>query len=123
VTVRAIVIFMVLMVVALVPLALSWGRSMRAYGTEAPPTTRVWIEIALATLSFVLLACSLIWNALLGPPYSHMRLGVIYASLILMVLVAIASASEKGRLRVPLTTSAIILALEWAYLAVVNSVV
>ena len=67
--------------------------------------------------------CSLVWNALLGPPYSHMRLGAIYANLILMVLVAIASAFGKGRLMGLLTTSAIILALEWAYMAIVNSIV
>jgi hypothetical protein len=50
-------------------------------------------------------------------------LGTIYASLIAMVLVAIASACGTKRLKSPLTASAIILALEWAYMAVVNSVV
>jgi hypothetical protein len=110
-------------VAALAPLALAWLRLLKGGGGEAPPTKLVWFEIALATLSFVLLLCSLTWNPILGPAYSRTRLGAIYASLILMVLVAIASALGTGRSKAPLTASAIILALEWAYMAVVNSVV
>jgi hypothetical protein len=122
-TMRGIVIFIVLLVAPLIPLVLSWRRVLNNGGTEASSTTRVWIEIVLATLSFLLLVCSLVWTPILGPPYSRTRLGAIYASLILMVLVAIASASGTRRLKALLTTSAIILALEWAYMAVVNSVV
>ncbi|HEY1901129.1 MAG TPA: hypothetical protein VGG56_01775 [Terracidiphilus sp.] len=40
-----------------------------------------------------------------------------------MVLVAVVSAFGARRLKVPLTASAIVLALEWAYMAAVNSVV
>jgi len=122
-TIRATAVFIVLVVAPLVPLALTWVRVLKGSGTEASSTIRVRVEIALATLSFLLLLCSVIWTPILGPDYSRRRLGVIYGSLALMVLVAIASASGTKRLKVPLTTSAIILALEWAYLAVVNSVV
>jgi hypothetical protein len=123
VTIRAIVIFIILVVAALAPLALAWSRLLKGGGAEASPTTRVWVEIVLVTLSFVLLLCSLIWNPILGPAYSWPRLVAIYANLILMVLVAVAAVLGTGRLKAPLTASAIILALEWAYMAVVNSVV
>jgi hypothetical protein len=122
-TIRAAAVFIVLAVAPLVPLALTWVRVLNEGDTEASSTTRVRVGIALTTLSFVLLMCSLIWTQILGPDYSRRRLGVIYGSLALMVLVAIASASGTKRLKAPLTTSAIILAMEWAYLAVVNSVV
>jgi hypothetical protein len=122
-TIRAIVVFIVLVAAPLIPLVLSWRRVLNRGDVETSSTTRVRVEIALATLGFVLLVCSLIWNPILGPAYSRTRLGAIYASLILMVLVAIASAFGRGRLKAPLTTTAIILALEWAYMAVVNSVV
>jgi|ERR1700690_3914979 hypothetical protein len=122
-TIRAIVIFIVFVAAPLIPLVLSWRHVLNRGDVETLPTTRVRVEIALATLSFVLLVCSLIWNPILGPAYSRTRLGAIYASLILMVFVAIASAFGRGRLKAPLTTSAIILALEWAYMAIVNSVV
>jgi NAD-dependent oxidoreductase involved in siderophore biosynthesis len=122
-TIRAAAVFIVLALAPLVPLALTWVRVLNGRDPETSSTTRVRVEIALATLSFVLLMCSLIWTPILGPDYSRRRLGVIYGSLALMVLVAIASASGTKRLKAPLTTSAIILALEWAYLAVVNSVV
>jgi hypothetical protein len=120
---RAIVVFIVLLAVPLIPLVLSWRLVLNGGDIEKSSTMRVWVEIALATLSFVLLVCSLIWNPILGPAYSRTRLGAIYASLILMVFVAIASAFGRGRARAPLTTTALILALEWAYMAVVNSVV
>ena len=122
-TIRAIVIFIVLVAAPLIPLVLSWRHVLNRGDVETLPTARVRVEIALATLSFVLLVCSLIWNPILGPAYGRTRLGAIYASLILMVFVAIASAFGRGRLKAPLTTSAIILALEWAYMAIVNSVV
>jgi hypothetical protein len=122
-TIRAIVVLIVLVAAPLIPLVLSWMRVLNTGDVETSSTTRVRVEIALASLSFVLLVCSLIWNPILGPAYSRTRLGAIYASLILMVFVAIASAFGRGRLKAPLTTTAIILALEWAYMAVVNSVV
>lgn len=122
-TIRAIVVLIVLVAAPLIPLVLSWMRVLNTGDVETSSATRVRVEIALASLSFVLLVCSLIWNPILGPAYSRTRLGAIYASLILMVFVAIASAFGRGRLKAPLTTTAIILALEWAYMAVVNSVV
>ena len=122
-TIRTIVVFIVLLVAPLIPLVLSWMRVLNTGNAEASSTTRVRIEIALVSLSFVLLVCSLVWSPILGPAYSRTRLGAIYTSLILMVFVALASAFGRGRLKAPLTTTAIILALEWAYMAVVNSVV
>lgn len=122
-TVRAAVVFIVLAGAPLAPLALTWVRVLNGRDAEASSTMRVRVEIVLATLSFVLLLCSLIWTPILGPDYSRRRLGMIYGSVALMVLVAIASASGTTRLKAPLTASAIILALEWAYMAVVNSVV
>jgi hypothetical protein len=122
-TIRAAAVFIVFVGAPLVPLVLTWARLLNGDDAATPSTVRVRVEIALATLSFMLLLCSLIWTPLLGPDYSRRRLGVIYVTFVLMVLVAIASAFGTKRLKAPLLTSAIVLALEWAYMAVVNSVV
>ena len=113
------IILVVLIGAPLVPLALSWKRVLN----KEASSTYVWIEIVLATLSFLLILCSLVWSPILGPIYSTLRFSVIYGSLAVMVLVAIASALGTKRLKAPLTSLAIILALEWAYIAVVNSIV
>jgi hypothetical protein len=121
VTTREVFVLITLILVGapLIPLALSWKRVLN----EEPSSMFAWLELVLATLSFLLILCGLVWNSILGPIYSTPRFFVIYASLALMVLVAIASGLGTKRLKAPLTSLAIILALEWAYIAVVNSIV
>ena len=98
-TIRATAVLAVLAVAPLVPLALTWVRVLNGGNLETSSTTRVRVEMALVTLSFALLMCSLIWTPILGPDYSRKRLGVIYGSVALMVLVAIASASGAKQLK------------------------
>jgi len=103
------------------PLVLAWSRMLERVDFEARSAS--WIKLVLVTGSFGLLLSGLIWTPILGPYYSQRRFGMIDGSFALMVLVAITSVFGSARLRIPLTMSAIILALEWAYVAVVNSVV
>lgn len=122
-TIRGIVVFIILTVAPLVPLMLALRPALGGGDAGEAITARVRVEMALTILNFLLLVCSFIWMPVLGSYYSQRRLGTIYTSLVLMVLVAIASAVDARRLRRFLTVAAIILALEWAYMAVVNSVV
>lgn len=123
-TTRALVAVIVLAGAPLVPLTATWMRFRRDAGTESPASVaQVRLETILTSLSFALLLGSLIWNPILGPDYSKRRLTVIYANLVLMALVAVAAAFGPRRYKLPLTASGLLIALEWAYLAVVSSVV
>ncbi len=122
-TIRAVIVFIVVVAAPLMPLVSSWRRVLNKGGVETVSTMRIWVELALVTFSFLLLLCSLIWNSILGPAYSWARLGGIYASILLMTLIAIDSAFGNSQLKSLLAITAIILAFEWAYMAIVNSVV
>lgn len=121
---RALAAVIVLAGAPLVPLTATWVRFLRDAGAETPASiARVRLETILTSLSFALLLAGLIWNPILGPDYSKRRLTVIYANLVLMALVAVAAAFGSRRYKLPLTASGLLIALEWAYLAVVSSVV
>jgi hypothetical protein len=123
-TTRALAIVTVLAVAPLIPLAITWRRFMRDISTEAPSfIVRVRLETILTSLSFGLLLAGLIWSPILGPDYSERRLATIYVNLVVMVLVAVAAALGARRFKLPLIASGLLVALEWAYLAVVSSVV
>lgn len=122
-TFRAVVAWIILVAAQAIPLTMAWLRALNEGDAESSLTMRSRVELGLTTFSLVLLLCGLIWSPVLGPFYSQRRLGSIYGNLILMVLVAVVSAFGARRLKVPLTASAIVLALEWAYMAAVNSVV
>jgi hypothetical protein len=122
-TFRAVVAWIILVAAPSIPLTMAWLRALNEGDAESSLTMRARVELGLATFSLALLLCGLIWSPVLGPFYSQRRLGSIYGNLILMVLVAVVSAFGARRLKVPLTASAIVLALEWAYMAAVNSVV
>jgi cytochrome c oxidase assembly factor CtaG len=83
----------------------------------------VRIEAVLTTLSFVLLLAGLIWSPILGPDYSRRRFAMIYANLAVVAVVCLASLLGSRRYKLPLSLASCIVALEWIYLAVVNSVV
>ncbi|MGA7313784.1 MAG: hypothetical protein WBX22_07400 [Silvibacterium sp.] len=123
-TAKGIVTFMVLAVAPLIPLVTTWRRFIKEDLAEAPDSiTQVRIETTVITISFVLLLVGLIWSPALGPDYSKRRLTVIYANLVLTALVALAAAFGPRRFKRPLATSGFIVALGWAYLALVSSVV
>lgn len=123
-TTRALVFVIVLAGAPLVPLTTTWVRFLRDAGAETQASiARVRLETILTSLSFALLLGGLIWSPILGPDYSKRRLTMIYANLVLMALVAVAAAFGSRRYKLPLTASSLLIALEWAYLAVVSSVV
>lgn len=123
-TARAGVVVILLAVVPLIPLTVTWMRFIRDARTEAPTDiARVRLETVLTSLSLGLLLAGLIWNPILGPDYSTRRLTTIYVNLVLMVVVAATAALGTRRYKLSLTISGLLVALEWAYLAVVSSVV
>ena len=123
-TTRAILAFLVLAVLPVIPLLMTWQR-VRDNGSvgSAAPLLRVRVEAILTTVSFVLLLSGLIWSPVLGPDYSKRRFAIIYANLVIVAVVCVASLLGSRRYKLPLSAASCIVALEWIYLAVVNSVV
>jgi len=122
-TIRAAVLWAILVVVPLVPLTLAWVRVLKLEDGTGFPTVHARVELALITVSFLLFLSGLIWAPILGPYYSERRLGTIYANFVIMALAAVASAFGTKHLKRQLIATAIVLTLIWAYMAVVNSVV
>lgn len=123
-TTRAVLAFVVLAVLPAVPLLVTWQRFRQDGASEsAAPLLRVRIEAVLTTASFILLLAALVWSPLLGPDYSRRRFSMIYANLVVVAVVCLASLLGSRRYKLPLSVASCIVALEWIYLAVINSVV
>ena len=86
-------------------------------------TLRNNFSLILITLSLLLLICGYIWPMALGPYYSRMRFGLIFGNMGVMLLIAIASAFSAKPIKAYLLASSIILAVDWAYVWVINSTV
>jgi len=124
VTTRAVLAFVVLAVVPVIPLLVTWQRFRQDGSIEsAVRLSRVRVEAILTTVSFVLLLMALIWSPVLGPDYSRRRFAIIYSNLAVVAVVCFASLMGSRRYKLPLSLASCIVALEWIYLAVVNSVV
>jgi hypothetical protein len=122
VTTRAILAFIVLAVLPAAPLFMTWQRFRQDGSIEsAAPLLR--IEAVLTTVSFILLLAGLVWSPVLGPDYSRRRFAMIYANLAVVAVVCLASLLGSRRYKLPLSVASCIVALEWIYLAVINSVV
>ena len=121
-TTRAIFAFIVLAVLPAAPLFMTWQRFRQDGSIEsAAPLLR--IEAVLTTVSFILLLAGLVWSPVLGPDYSRRRFAMIYANLAVVAVVCLASLLGSRRYKLPLSVASCIVALEWIYLAVINSVV
>jgi hypothetical protein len=124
VTIRAVLTFIVLAVLPAIPLLVTWQRFLQDGSIEsAAPPLRVRIEALLTTVSFILLLGGLVWSPVLGPDYSRRRFAMIYANLVFVAVVCLASLLGSRRYKLPLSVASCIVALEWIYLAVINSVV
>jgi hypothetical protein len=123
-TTRAIIAVIVLLGAPLIPLAVTWKRLFRER-REQPQASILWsrTEATVTSLSFMVLFVGLLWGPVIGFDYSTRRFVTIYTNLALMVLVTVAAALGSSRFRLPLAASSLLVAMEWAYLAVVSSVV
>ena len=116
--------FIVLALLPVLPLLITWLRVREAGIVESSASPfRVRIEAVVTTLSFLLLLAGLIWSPVLGPDYSRRRFAMIYANLVVVGIVCLASLLGSRRYKLPLSTASCLVALEWVYLAVVSSVV
>jgi len=122
-TTRSVLAFVVLAVLPTVPLLVTWQGSREEGTIESAPLLRLRIEAIVTTLSFILLLAGIIWSPVLGPDYSKRRFAMIYGNLAVVALVCLASLVGPRRHRLSLSIASCIVALEWIYLAVVNSVV
>lgn len=116
--------FVVLAVLPAIPLFTTWQRVRDDGSVEAAVSLlRIRFEAILTTVSFILLLSGLIWSPVLGPDYSKRRFAMIYANLVVVAVVCVASFLGSRRYKLPLSVASCIVALEWIYLAVINSVV
>lgn len=122
-TTRAVIAFVALAILPAGPLLVTWRRFREDGTIESAPFLRGRVEAVLTTLSFILLLAGLIWSPILGPDYSRRRFAMIYANLAVVAVVCLASLLGSRRYKLPLSVASCIVALEWIYLAVINSVV
>lgn len=123
-TTRALLVSFILVVLPAIPLFMVWNGALRNPSAESTSTiSRTRIETSIITASFLLFLSALFWSYILGPDYSHRRFAIIYANLAVAILVCLASAFGPRRFKIPLITASAVVAIEWAYLAVVNSVI
>jgi hypothetical protein len=123
-TARAIAVSLALILLPLVPLLMAWQRSAHAASSElASSLSRARIEAAIITISFMLLLSGLFWKFIIGPDYSQRRFVTIYGNLGVLLVVCVASFFGARRVKMPLVMASIIVAIEWAYVAVASSVV
>ena len=123
-TTRALLVSFILVVLPAIPLFLVWSRSLRNPGAESESAiSRTRIETGIITVSFLLFLSALFWSSIIGPDYSHRRFAIIYANLAIAILVCVVSAFGPRRFKIPLIAASAVVAIEWAYLAVVNSVI
>ena len=116
--------FIVLAILPVVPLLITWLRVGQGGIVESSASPfRVRIEAVVTTLSLLLLLAGLIWSPVLGPDYSKRRFAMIYANLVVVGIVCLASLLGSRRYKLPLSAASCLVALEWAYLVVVSSVV
>ena len=120
---RAAVLWLVLVGAPLLPLLLAWFRRFGKKVDERSWGIPIQVGLVITTLNFVLLPCGLLWAPVLGPYYSQRRLIIIYTSMIAMIVIAVAACFGAKGQKGPLISAATILALAWAYMAVINSVV
>lgn len=123
-TMRTIIVFIAVTGAPLIPLIMAWKRFFVPSGAEVPTSLlQERVGTIVISVSFFLLLSGLVWSPMLGPDYSKRRLTIIYANFGVAALVCLASFMGPKRNRFPLGISSCIVALEWAYLAAVNSVV
>jgi hypothetical protein len=112
-----------LLLCAPIAVVLTWRIALPNTSIGALLSSRSTFGLILITLSLLLLICGYIWPMALGPYHSTVRFGLIYSNMGLMLLVAIASAFGPKPMKRYLLASSIILAVDWAYIWVVNSTV
>lgn len=79
--------------------------------------------LVLTSVSYLLLLSILFMPEIFGPHYSLRRFATIYSNLVLMILAVGWSAVDRAPMRRQLLMSTTLLAVAWAYMAVVSSVV
>jgi hypothetical protein len=106
-----------------IAVVLTWRIALLNGPVRSLFSSRSNISLILITLSLLLLICGYIWPIALGPYYSRMRFGLIFGNMGVMLLIAIASAFSAKPIKAYLLASSIILAVDWAYVWVINSTV
>jgi hypothetical protein len=120
--VTTVVVLIILAAMPCIPLAIAWRRIiLDSEGSRYHFSTRPLL--ILITGSFFLLLTGLLWRPLIGLDYTTRRFTVIYINFGIVVLSGLCAVFFKNAVRMPLLLSALLVSLEWLYLATVSSVV
>jgi hypothetical protein len=117
------IIIYLLLLAAPALVAMTWRIALQNGQSRVALSAGTRSSLILVTLSLLLLISGYFWPVILGPYYSRVRFGLIYSNIGLTLLVAGGSAFGTKPLKLYLVASSIILAIDWAYVAVVNSTV
>ena len=111
------------LVLAVVPIAISWRRMAMApaLGVQVPSAARV--ALVLVTCSQAFLMLGLAASSVIGPDYSTRRSVTIGANLLVMAIATLVALARGGSLRWPLTASCAWVATSWFYMLAIGSVV
>jgi hypothetical protein len=100
-----------------IPLAIAWSKLVRAKRQYD-----LAVLLVIVSLSFIWIPAGVIFPMVLGPYYSYTRYSIIGWNFGVMALVAVLLLAKKPR-HVDAATAAILTALVWLWLAVINSIV
>src|SRR5258705_5826286 len=112
-----------LLVLPVVPIAMSWHATLRHPATGSRATDIGFIVLIAATLSQCLILAGLVAVDVIGPHYSSRRYATIEINLVAMTLATAVSAFVRARGRSKLVIACAWLTCSWLYLAAVSSVV
>lgn len=84
---------------------------------------RTVFPLVISTASYLLLLSGLFTQTMIGSDYSHQRFVVVYMNLASLALTVGWLAVYHFNLRRQVVTTAVLIAMAWAYLAVVSSAV
>jgi hypothetical protein len=107
-------------VAPMVPLVVTWGKVLRAdYFDEAPKIA--WIPLVVVSASEAYLALSIPFREIMGPSYSDLRYGLIYANLAVALVVAIIMCFRRSIARWWLFAASLSLTLQWLFVRAINT--
>ncbi|MCI0628461.1 MAG: hypothetical protein L0387_43550 [Acidobacteria bacterium] len=116
---------LILLTAPVVPLGVAWSRMLRGDAEPVPhrPGGLAILLLFLTSASCLYFLLGMFAKGLIGKDYSPELYAAMNINLGVMLTAIFVAATLKDRTRIPLLLGALLVALDWFYMLVVNSVV